>query len=141
MARLDLKAAAAAAGVSRATFYKYLKAGKVSGDTDARGRRVFDTAELLRVFGTIEHGETSRRTSTRHGETGGKTPAATLELVDELRRQIAALEAERAELRSDLRAEREHSRRLLDLIEKQQQRQLPGPGLLAAVAGWFTGRR
>lgn len=141
MARLTMTAAAAAAGVSRVTLHRYVKAGKLSADTDARGHRMIDSAELLRVFGPMQRGGTLPGNRTVRRDTPGATSAATVELVEELRRQIAALEAERAELRSDLRAEREHSRRLLDLVEKAQPRQLSGPGLLEAVAGWFTGRR
>lgn len=113
MARLGIMAAAETAGVSRATIWRAIKAGRLSTDTDARGRRVIDSAELLRVFGDATSRATSRRNETAGRETGAATPA-TLELLEELRRTIARLEA-------DLDRERANSTRLLGVVENQQR--------------------
>ena len=54
MALVTITDAARLAGISRQHLYKaYIKTGKLSVDRDSKGSPVVDTAELLRVFGTL----------------------------------------------------------------------------------------
>lgn len=53
MALVSISEAARLANVTRPTLYKYRKAGKISFTQDGRGNSVIDTAELIRVFGSI----------------------------------------------------------------------------------------
>ena len=54
MALVTITDAARLAGISRQYLYKaYIKTGKLSVDRDSKGSPVVDTAELLRVFGTL----------------------------------------------------------------------------------------
>lgn len=39
------------AGVSRATFYRYMETGKISIQVDGRGKKSVETSEIIRVFG------------------------------------------------------------------------------------------
>ena len=41
--------------VSQATLYRDLKKGKVSFETDGKGRRLIDVSELERVYGELKH--------------------------------------------------------------------------------------
>ena len=54
MAMVNITEACKLVGVTRTTFYKYLKAGKISLSKDGRDRPVVDTVELLRVFGSFK---------------------------------------------------------------------------------------
>lgn len=130
MATLGVVAAARAAGVSRATINRYLKAGKLS----CNGQRQIDTAELLRVFGPLQPAATTAATTDTVAVIPSQQPRAqapdTTALLAELRRQIDRLEADKAELRRDLDAERDERRRLVGIIERAQitdQRAAPAP--------------
>ncbi len=57
MALLNLTAAARAAGVNRSTIARALKAGRLSATTNEVGERCIDTAELMRVFGSLAQGD------------------------------------------------------------------------------------
>ena len=54
MALLNLTAASRAVGVNRSTIARALKAGRLSATTNEEGERCIDTAELMRVFGTLK---------------------------------------------------------------------------------------
>ena len=54
MAKHNIKEAARLAGVNRTTLYTYMKEGRISWETLPNGNRVIDTAELSRVFGTLQ---------------------------------------------------------------------------------------
>jgi hypothetical protein len=54
MAKHNIKEAARLAGVNRTTLYAYMKEGRISWETLPNGNRVIDTAELSRVFGTLQ---------------------------------------------------------------------------------------
>lgn len=54
MALLNLTAAAHAVGVNRSTVARALKGGRLSATTNDTGERCIDTAELMRVFGSLK---------------------------------------------------------------------------------------
>ena len=54
MALLNLTAASRAVGVNRSTIARAVKSGRLSTTTNDTGERCIDTAELMRVFGTLK---------------------------------------------------------------------------------------
>ena len=55
MAKVNISEAIQLSRLSRQTFYsKYLNPGKISVELDPQGRKCIDTAELIRVFGSID---------------------------------------------------------------------------------------
>jgi DNA-binding transcriptional MerR regulator len=54
MAQVSISEAARLSRRSRTTLYRYKDEGKLSFSVDSQGNPVIDTAELIRVFGTIE---------------------------------------------------------------------------------------
>lgn len=54
MALLNLTAAARLAGVNRSTITRALKSGRLSSTSNEVGERCIDTAELIRVFGSLK---------------------------------------------------------------------------------------
>ena len=126
--KLSLRQAAEWAGTTKPTILKHIKAGKVSAERDEEGRWWFDLAELRRAYG-----EPETRTGSGNGSEStvlnDSTPpglrAETPTLVDELRRQVEILTAEKADLwrrLDEARAEaKDTERRLLGVIESQAE--------------------
>jgi hypothetical protein len=55
MAKVNISEAIQLSKVSRQTFYsKYLNPGKIATELDHQGKKCIDTAELIRVFGSID---------------------------------------------------------------------------------------
>lgn len=118
MALLNISSAARAAGKDRNTIKRYLNDGRLSSSKDASGKTVIDTAELMRVFGSLA----------TEGSTGApaEAPAAAPEnttmhqlTIETLVQQLkAAQEREKAAqereewLKGQLAAEQERSREL-----------------------------
>ena len=124
MAKLGVVAAAAAAGVSRHTIWRYVNSGKLSVEVAPSGYRVVDTSELVRVFGALHH----EATSLQPLQSDDVQPAATSATVATLQRQVEEQQAEIERLRSEAAAERAERRALQDryltIIERLQ---LTGP--------------
>ena len=101
MALVTITDAARLAGISRQYLYKaYIKTGKLSVDRDSKGSPVVDTAELLRVFGTLNSDwmDTTVDDNGLHVETAKKEVdikalsveiAAKDEIIRRLERQVA----------------------------------------------------
>ncbi len=54
MAKVNISEAARMAGKSRSHLYeKYINTGVITVDSDREGRKVIDTSELIRVFGSL----------------------------------------------------------------------------------------
>ena len=105
MAKLTVVQAAKAGWASRQRIYRRIKSGKLSAETDADGRVVIDTAELVRVFG-----DPVRSTDTETPKTdASNTP------------NNAAVQSELARLRADLEFERQRGERLMGLLETAQR--------------------
>ena len=154
MALLNLTAASRAAGVNRSTIVRALKSGRLSATTSDAGERCIDTAELMRVFGTLKGDAYADAQAAPMHATGDAHPIA--------QDQPALLEVLQEQLRQANEREREgreREARLLAMLENEQQARreletklLPAPrpaqtgkvrvwalvGLLAvaAFAGW-----
>jgi predicted site-specific integrase-resolvase len=111
--KLTTQQAAQATGKSRSTIWRSAKSGKVSAERTATGDYVIDVSELERVFGHLNHPDTSHHVSTKPIETANETSVLRRE-VDLLREQIDVLKADK----SDLQAERN---RLLTIVEGHQR--------------------
>jgi len=109
MAQLSISAAARAAGKDRGTINRYIKSGKLSTSKDASGSTVIETAELLRVFGSLK-GDGSR----------GRDAAVAAPSVENSSMQHA-LEATLELLKQQLKASQDREARLLGMLELEQQ--------------------
>lgn len=101
MAMISIADAARSCGKDRRTIERHLKSGVLSYTVDATGKRVIDTSELIRVYGTLKPNAASGGLSTDIEES---TPAA----ADDgekiaLRAHIATLERHIDELREEKR--------------------------------------
>ena len=129
MPLLSIKDAAIAAGISRTALYKqYIQPGKISVNRADPKKPVIDTAEILRVFGTIQgDGQAA----------GDKIPSPTARII-ELERETAALRSEIEGLRAALAAKDDHIRTLKSELAAARDREirlLPPP-----PAGGFWSR-
>lgn len=129
MAILNQSAAARAAGVSRSTIVRFIRTGKLSATTSDQGERCVDTAELLRVFGSLKQGESAEDAGLIHPASVTHDP-----LVQVLRDQVRQLEEQvrRGQARESQLHERED--RLIALLADEQRsrhdlemRLLPSP--------------
>lgn len=59
MSKLTLTEAVSVIPVSESTLRRDLKSGKVSFETDAKGRKQIDVSELTRVYGQLKTSEAS----------------------------------------------------------------------------------
>lgn len=100
--------------VSRGTLYRDINRGKISADTNDKGRTLVDLSELERVYQSRQKGEASHSVE--------RAQSATHESVHEnsvLRREVELLRerlTEHTDVIEDLRHERD---RLIKLIEDQ----------------------
>jgi len=99
MAKRTLTEAVALIPVSESTLRRDLKSGKVSFETDAKGRKQIDTAELARVYGTL-HTEPAApvKTSQTNGNDTAKVIALLTEQVQALKDQLDTATAEKQQL-------------------------------------------
>lgn len=96
-------------GRSKASFYKDVAAGRVSKSLDPSGKTVFDTSELLRVYGSPKY-KTSNMTS------------ATEILGQSETEQMRELMREVEHLKSLLNAKDEHIKTLQDTMKLLEYR-------------------
>ena len=127
MAELTLRDAAKQVGVSRATIYRAVSEGRLSATVRPNdGQKVVDTAELLRVFGSLKPrqaetaGETAPRDRSRQAETA--PPSLAYMTAEDRRREVAI--ADREALRAELDAARGTIRRLEQQAQEAREREL-----------------
>ena len=109
MAQLSISAAARAAGKDRGTLHRYIKSGKLSASKNSAGSVVVETAELLRVFGTLS-GDGEKDAT---GETVAK-PAENSSVQH-------VLESTLELLKQQLRASQEREEKLLMMLGQEQE--------------------
>jgi hypothetical protein len=124
MVALTTQQAAAITGRNRSTIWRAIKTGRVSATRTATGDYLVEPVELERAFGLLQR----RHDALRPRATGRRAPVSGAE-VAWLRERVAALEADKA----DLRLERD---RLLGVIE-QQSEQMRRLGDRRAGAGFW----
>ena len=146
MTQLTVRQAAEQVGVSRQTMFRKIKDGSISATVDHAGQKQIDSAELLRVFGTLqapgvtpETGRDSQRLTRATGETA-LSPAVLVEF-ERLRLQLEFKAAELAmaqqridELRQrerDVMTERD---RLLSMLEQSTRLLAAPPAPIPAAA-------
>jgi flagellar motility protein MotE (MotC chaperone) len=163
MPKVTITRAAKLAGISRQQLYDgYIGEGKITVDRDDPKKPKIDTAEILRVFGTLQDDNTKSDnalqdiTPEKTEPYNGELNETVRELIERLRaleaqnQTLEALAKERKErieaLQEQASADREERNRLLDIVEKhtrllsaaEEQRDHPHP-----KRSWWTlwGRR
>lgn len=114
--KLGLNAAARLTGASKNTISKYAEDGTLSWELNAQGNKVFQVAELQRVFPKMKvqtgsgTGAESRREPPKNGSNDNETAV-----------KIAVLEGEKRTLEAQLKAEREKGLLLEEIAQKAEQ--------------------
>lgn len=149
---LKLGEAAALAKVSPSTITRDVKGGKITCAKDEKGKRIFDPAELSRVYGVkvedIEtlHGRTSaekppRHSMTEHAMALHEAEKAALQaeidgLKERLRDKEKSLDdarAERDEWREESKKQRETVQQQTRLLEHHTEKEEKPPGFFARI--------
>jgi hypothetical protein len=107
MPEMTLTEAAQWSGKDRTTLFKAIQKGRISGRKTDDGQWMIDPAELARIYPNL------KTVNAINVEANGSTPYRAMDdAMAALRQQIASLEADKA----DLRTERD---RLLSVVESQ----------------------
>jgi len=130
MAKLNISQSARAVGVARITIQRYMAKGKLHWEANGAGKKVIDTAELLRVFGELKSdGDTPNTMKQRSGKIQQDTPEKVLlleEKVTSLEERITELKQDKEDLKRDKGLFQVRETELIDII-KHQTRLLPVP--------------
>lgn len=123
MARVSISEAARLASVSRPTIYKLLKSGELSYSSvvkHGKSVKTIDTAELLRVFGSIDSVIDSKSDTVKNDT---YATAVNSGFLLDLQHKVAILQAENAGLKDAVNARDEHIsslRQAMQLLEHKQ---------------------
>ena len=112
MTKLNITEAAKAAGISRPTFYRHIKDGKVSVEKGSDGETRIDLSEILRVYGEAQPIDPPRDTTEPDKEVQPEkdsTHPAVEKYITHLEAEVHALRDEHARLVGVI----EHQTRLL----------------------------
>ena len=110
MAKVNISEAARMAGKSRSHLYeKYINTGVITVESDRDGRKVIDTSELLRVFGTLHFDDNKKDV---HEITEVHSKENDKDMI------VSALQSENEVLREYLRAKEEEVIWLRDQVSK-----------------------
>ncbi len=123
MSKLTLTQAVAVIPVSESTLRRDLKSGKVSYDTDAKGRKQIDVSELTRVYGNLntERAEPVNDTAEKPSMNGTETPILPFLTENDNDKVIALLEGQVQDLKAQLSAEKSEKSELLTLAKNLQK--------------------
>ena len=152
MSKLSITEAVKVIPVSESTLRRDLKSGKVSFDTDGKGRKQIDVSELTRVYGQLkqsnetqppaagtgEHADPvndTRQTPSMNGNETHQNPSLTEndnpKIVDLLENQIADLKTQLTQASDRETALITEKSKLLDLTDRLQKQNevlmLPAP--------------
>lgn len=128
MSKLTLTEAVAVIPVSESTLRRDLKSGKVSFETDAKGRKQIDVSELTRVYGPLKpppEAEPVNDTHQNPSMNGTETP--TLPFLkpkppeNDNDKVITLLEGQVQDLKAQLAAEKAYKAELLTLANNLQK--------------------
>ena len=133
MSKISITEALKLVDVSKTTLYRDLKENKLSSTTDAKGKKVIDTAELERFYGQLKspsvngagNNGNSQSDPTEHNGTDGNPVSDNSEqngTVDGSPAVIAVLEDQVELLKSQLECEREEKVKLLDMLAMEQEK-------------------
>lgn len=124
MAKLNVTDAAEAVGISRTTFYRHLESKDIAYDMDENGHKLFDTSELIRVYGALHppgDPENVNRDAVAQGADG--VDSAELQLLQQRVQHLEEQrdsERERREQAEEREQEaRAEAARLIGIVEKQ----------------------
>ena len=133
MSKISIAEALKLVDVSKTTLYRDLKENKLSSTTDAKGKKVIDTAELERFYGQLKspsvngagNNGNSQSDPTEQNGNHRNPESDNLEqngTVDGSPTVIAVLEDQVAVLKSQLECEREEKVKLLDMLAIEQEK-------------------
>ncbi|HBQ1080428.1 helix-turn-helix domain-containing protein [Klebsiella pneumoniae] len=127
MARVSISEAARLVKVSRPTIYKMLNSGKLSYTSvvkHGKNTKVIDTAELIRVFGSL-YGVID----TVKNDVKGDADATEVNILGlhDLQHKIALLEAENDGLKGAVKARDEHIDSLRQAMQLLEHKHEPSP--------------
>ena len=147
MSKISIAAALELVDVSKTTLYRDLKENKLSATTNARGKKVIDTAELERFYGKLKsppgieagHNGNPQSDPIEHNGTLGKQAADTSAHNGTLEKQAADTSAHNGTvdthpavidvladqvelLKSQLESEREEKSKLIDMLAMEQEK-------------------
>lgn len=112
--KLSIKQAVKVIPVSESSLRRAIKNGDVSSEKDDRGRRLIDTAELIRVYGELSNESVN----------GSQMNSVdTSKIVDLLEEQVS-------DLKSQLEKSTERESKLMDMLKTEQEKtklMLPPP--------------
>ena len=125
MSKLTMSQAVAVIPVSESTLRRDLKSGKVSFETDAKGRKQIDVSELTRVYGQLKPPESAEPVTETHQRfpsmNGTETPTLPFEKEADTPQVIALLEGQVQDLKAQLAAEKAEKSELLTLAKNLQK--------------------
>ena len=114
MSKITLSEAVEIIPVSESTLRRHMRTGKVSSEKDHNGRNLFDTAELVRVYGDLKLNgprPLSDEPVNTNQMTDNDTPA----------KVVALLEAQNRDLKSQLEEAHSQNAQLLELSTRLQK--------------------
>ena len=131
MSKLTITQAAKVIPVSESTLRRDLKSGKVSFDTDAKGRKQIDVSELTRVYGHLksENGvDVAAAESAEPVKDNHQSPSMN---GNDSKKVVALLENQLKDLKAQLAQAHDREKTLLDLSDRLQKQNevlmLPAP--------------
>ena len=123
MSKLTLTEAVSVIPVSESTLRRDLKSGKVSFETDAKGRKQIDVSELTRVYGVLkpERAEPVNDTTENPSMNGTETPTLPNRTANDTDKVIALLQGQVQDLKAQLAQANTEKAELLTLANNLQK--------------------
>ena len=114
MSKITFNEAVKIVPVSESTLRRHMRSGKVSSEKDRSGRNLFDTAELVRVYGDLKINGNPPQSSEPANDSqmnGNDTPT----------KIVALLEAQNIDLKAQLETAHTENAQLLELATRLQK--------------------
>ena len=140
MPKLNMTDAVKVIPVSESTLRRDIKSGKVSFEIDEKGRKHFDAAELVRVYGQFKDAEPATDTHQNPSMNGNDTPTLPL-FAENDGKVVALLEEQVQDLKGQLAEATTEKQQLLELANRLQKQNevlmLPQPTEKESSDGFF----